>query len=149
MLRGASYLLVPDRMLGNAVKLREEFNKIDTDGNGKISVEELLRSSTLRMALINQGGMVIGEKPGWDPAPGFSQALLDAQVSSMVECAGGKDDEVSWDSYQRVLAGCDATGGRQHVRRQQGHAGGNTQVWRQPVLGQPMTPSNDESVIFM
>ena len=122
----AWHQLLPNRKLGDESELRDAFDRIDTDRNGFISVAEL------RMALISQNGM---------PAPGFSEAIVDAQVQNMVKFADvDQDGRVSYAEYKRVIqAGCDPSGGRDHIRRHSGQAA--------RIMSQQVTA--DESVIHL
>ena len=115
-----------NRKLGDESELRDAFDRIDTDRNGFISQSEL------RMAIISQNGM---------PAPGFSEAIADAQVQNMVKWADvDQDGRVSYAEYKRVIqAGCDPSGGRDHIRRHSGQAA--------RIMSQQVTA--DESVIHL
>jgi len=129
----AWHSLVPERILNDPDELWRTFNKLDLDGNGKISASELC------VALISKQGL---------PPAGFSQFILDAQVDSMISWADhDKDGMISFDEYKKVIqAGCMPHGSRKQPPNAGSRMPSDVASQRpEPII----TYGDDDSVIYL
>jgi hypothetical protein len=132
----AWHSLVPQRQLNDEMSLRRAFERLDLDGNGKIDRSEL------RIALIALNGM---------PAPGLSQALLDAQVDEMISWADiDQDGAISWQEYEKIVRyNCTPDGGRANARAKRAAAAAAEEANGQPPTGGIPVRTFDGDTIYL